>query len=256
MSPPRRCAIPRAPSAWVSRAGPTRSWAWVCCVTCWSARAQPTKNVMARTDPTVTRPSTARVPSSVRASAIVVLAPRSRTMRSPRSASTPAGSPMRSRGAMRRASATPTRSGEFVRSSTSQPRTTCSPEKAIVLSMAELANRREARQTEERRLGGIHRRPTVARRPRERPSCGTPRSGEGPRRVRRGPTLRRRSGRCPGPGRRAPRHSAHRRFARRRRARARRCRTATRLTVPSVALRLGSRNSMVPSSRSPRRCCP
>ena len=44
---------------------------------------------------------------------------------------------------MRRASATPTRSGEFVRSSTSQPRTTCSPENAIVFSRAELANRRK-----------------------------------------------------------------------------------------------------------------
>ena len=85
----------------------------------------------------------------------------------------------------------------------------------------------EARQAEERRLGTESiGRPTVARRPGKRPSCGTPRGGEGPRRVRRGPTLRRRSGRCRDPGRRAPRRSAPRRFPPRR-ARARRCRNAT-----------------------------
>ena len=236
VSPPMRIAMPRSPSASVSRGAPTRSWVWTCCVTCCSARAQPMRTVRARTSTIVTRPSTARVPSAVRASAMVVLAPRSRTRRSPRSARTPAGRPTTSRGAMRRASATPTQRGEFVRSRTSHPRTTCSPAKATVLSMAEQANRgkpgRRRSAVSARAIGG----PTVARRargglPARRRSraAGADGASQVAGRVsrRRERSIRRSSGRPACPGRRAPRRTADRRSCslRTTRGRARRCRT-------------------------------
>ena len=235
MSPPMRMAIPRSPRASVSRGAPTRSWVWTCCVTCWSARAHPMTTVRARIGTIVARPRTARVPRVVRASAMVVLAPRRRTIRSPRSARTPAGSPTTRSGAMRRASATPTRRGEFVRSSTSHPRTTCSPAKATVLSMAEQANRgKPGRRRSAGSPGGIAG-PTVARRPAggwpvrrglARRPAAVPRPDPTCRARRRERPIRRSSDRPACPGRRAPRRTARRPCSLRpARSRARRCRT-------------------------------
>ena len=51
----------------------------------------------------------------------------SRRWRGKRSASAPAGTPMKNIGSMRMPSATPTMNGEFVSSSVSQPSTTFSP---------------------------------------------------------------------------------------------------------------------------------